>query len=383
MQKLKDTITIMIIALLIGLPLMKTHFSSGELSENENRFLAEFPQFDSLSTRILNREFMIDVEDWLNDHIGLRSRFRLIYAYYMNHLFHISTSDSVILGRSGFCYYTKNNNLDIAKGNYPLSDSDIAKIVITHHQVSDYYRKQGIRYFLALTPSKVSVYPEYLPFETPDNKTEPSEIVENALLQSGSDNVINIKPALLAGKNDEDLLFFRTDSHWNQRGTYIAYREIMKYLCPSTGILVAEWTSDVRTGDLYKSLGLITRYDKETVPVFSGANHSRLLEESELSPSFLSILKSTHEIQGSSYVEPAVYVNDSIPSGTLVIYGDSMTASYLNLPQYLSEHFHCVIQLRLRKISPEIDDYLDPDIVLYSTTERFVKSTLTTLDGQL
>ena len=236
---------------------------------------------------------------------------------------------------------------------------------------------------MALTPSKVSVYPEYLPFETPENVTEPSEIVENALLFSGSDNVINVKHAFLAGKSDGNCLFFRTDSHWNQQGSYTAYCEILKYLCSSAAPIAAEWTSSDRTGDLYKSLGLVTRWDKETVPKFSGYFQSRLLNGSEMSPLFLSLLRSAHEVQGSSFVEPAVYINDSVSSGTLVIYGDSMTASYLNLPQYLSEHFHCVIQLRLRQICPEIDDLLKPDIVLYSTTERLVKNTLTTLDGQL
>ena len=146
MQKLKDAVTIMILAFLIGLPLLSTHISGGELSESENRYLSELPRFDSLGTRIMNREFMIDVENWLNDHIGLRSRSRLIYAYYMNHFFHISTSDSVILGRTGFCYYTKNNNLAIAKGTYPLSEPEVEKIVLNHHLVSDYYSEKGIRY---------------------------------------------------------------------------------------------------------------------------------------------------------------------------------------------------------------------------------------------
>lgn len=378
LHKVFNKLILMAFALMIIIPIATTSFSGGEVSENEKRVLAEIPSTEDLGRRMLDRSFMQDTENWLNDHIGKRNGCRAVYAMIMYHGLNLSTSKDVELGRDGYCYFTKNNNLEIAKGTYEFSDKDIEKARDQYKRAKDYYSDRGTRFYLLLTPSKVSVYPEYLPFENNDSVKKPSEIAEKAI--NDPDNVINVKEALISGK-DKGRLFFLTDSHWNQRGTYQAYTEILKRTDPDEIPIPEKYESSRRTGDLFQELGLIKEMDKEEVPAFSYEWNSRQLEDDEIDPEFIDALKKEFEAQETDYVDPEIFVNENGSGGTLVIYGDSMMASYLNIPMYLCEHYNKVVVLRLRRISKNIDDMLQPDTVIFSSTERLVNPVLTQFAG--
>ena len=374
LHKVFNKIILLAFALMIIIPAATTSFSGGEVSENEKRRLAEIPSTEDLGTRLFNREFMDDTENWLNDHIGKRNGCRTVYAMIMYHCLNLSTSKDVVLGRDGYCFFTKNNNLEIAKGTYEFSDTDIEEVREQYTKAKDYYRARGTMFYLLLTPSKVSVYPEYLPFENKDSVKKPSEIAEEAI--NDPDNVINVKEKLISNK-DKGKLFFLTDSHWNQRGTYQAYTEILRKLRPGETPIREEYAGARRTGDLFQELGLIKERDKEEVPAFSYRWKSRQIAGDEIDPELIDALKKEFDAQETDYVDPEIFVNENGSGGTLVIYGDSMMASYLNIPMYLCEHYNKVVVLRLRRISSNIDDMLQPDTVIFSSTERLVNPVLT------
>ena len=374
LHKLLNKLLLIVFVSIIIVPLATTKFSGGEISEKEKRTLAEIPSAENLVERIFNREFMQDVENWLNDHIGKRNGCRTVYAILMYHGLNISTSEDVVLGQKGYCFFTRNSNLDIAKGNYPLTDDDLRLMRNQYEKVKDYYSERGTRFFLSLTPSKVSVYPEYLPFEIDEEAVQPSEIVESAI--NDPLHVINIKSKMISSKN-EGKLFFLTDSHWNQRGTYKAYEYLLKRIKPKEAPIEGNYKTSKRTGDLYQELGLIKKRDMEEEPVFVYEWRGRKLGSNEIDREFVEVLKQEFEAQETVYTEPEIFVNDSISEGTMVIYGDSMMAGYLKIPKYFSEHYNKVVVLRLRKISKEVDNILNPDIVIFSTTERLINPVLT------
>lgn len=374
LHKVFNKLILLAFALMIVIPIATTSFSGGEVSEQEKRMLAEIPSTEDLAARLFNREFMDDTENWLNDHIGKRNGCRSVYAMIMYHGLNLSTSKDVVLGRDGYCYFTKNNNLEIAKGTYEFSDKDIEAVRDQYKKAKAYYDARGTRFCLLLTPSKVSVYPEYLPFENDEKTKKPVEIAEDAI--NDPDNVINVKDKLISSK-DKGRLFFLTDSHWNQRGTYQAYTEILRKLRPGETPIREEYAGARRTGDLFQELGLIKERDKEEVPAFSYNWKSRQIAGDEIDPEFIDALKKEFDAQETDYVDPEIFVNENGSGGTLVIYGDSMMASYLNIPMYLCEHYNKVVVLRLRRISSNIDDMLQPDTVIFSSTERLVNPVLT------
>lgn len=374
MNKTENILVILVFLMLLAVPILTTNVKGGEISQSEKRVLAKFPTMVNLGERIANREFMRDVENWLNDHIGQRSISRKIYAQIMNRYLRISTSNSVLFGRKGWYFYTEGHNIEIAKGTYPLNRNDLHKIIMQQKRVADYYSAQKVRYFLCLTPSKVSIYPEYLPFKKKNKMVEPSEIVQKALDKNG--NVINVKKAVKS-KKSTGRLFHLTDSHWVHRGSYIAYTEILKKIDKSLKPIPQNYKPYKRTGDLFSLLGLEAPRYKEEVEGFSFQWNSKQLKDNELDQELLKAIKQSFKQQKTVYIRPEIFVNKKVKKGTVVIYGDSMMAGYLNVPKYLCEHFHKVVVLRLRKIAPELDDMIKPDIVIYSITERLIRDFLT------
>ena len=376
MNKVENILVTSVFIIMLAVPVFTTHISGGEISQSEKRTLAEIPSMDNLGSRIISRDFMVDVENWLNDHIGQRDTFRKIYAQVMNCYLRLSTSKSVLFGKKGWYYYTNDNNIEIAKGSYPLNAKQLKTIQEQQKRVAGYYARKNIRYILQLTPSKVSIYPEYLPFKKAKGITEPSEMIQRALRNNGE--VVNVKKVLKTNKS-KGKLFFQTDSHWNSRGSYLAYTELLKKIDNNLKPISQKWGTWKRTGDLFAQLGLVQDKYKEEVPAFAYKWNSRKLKSNEIDKKLMEKIKISFKKQKTAYIEPEIFINKNknkvIPK-TVLIYGDSMMASYLNMPKYLCEHYHRVIVLRLRKITPEVDNMIKPDIVVYSTTERLIKAVL-------
>ncbi|HXU26448.1 MAG TPA: hypothetical protein VN698_04390, partial [Bacteroidia bacterium] len=90
--------------------------------------------------------------------------------------------------------------------------------------------KNGAKYYLAVVPNKMSVYPEFLPNQIIkiSEKTRYDQIV--ALDNSPTINVIDVKENLLKHKNDGYDLYQHTDDHWNEYGAFYGYQAIMNRL---------------------------------------------------------------------------------------------------------------------------------------------------------
>ena len=79
-----------------------------------------------------------------------------------------------------------------------------------------------------LVPDKSTVYPEHLPPSV--TRVHPQSRLEQLLeyLSKHSDvPVVDLRRAMLAAKRQRSV-YYRTDTHWNGWGEYVAYREIME-----------------------------------------------------------------------------------------------------------------------------------------------------------
>jgi hypothetical protein len=82
----------------------------------------------------------------------------------------------------------------------------------------------GIPTALIIGPNKESIYPEYLP-----NEVVPSQVKYSSFFINKLTNVPNLvvhDPTfdLIRTKESDGYLYWKTDTHWNDKGAYIAYR---------------------------------------------------------------------------------------------------------------------------------------------------------------
>lgn len=365
------TVFLILFAALIIVPIITMDFMGGQYSTSEQRYLAGFP----LS---VNQEGNIDisksgVQSWVSDNIGQRNNLLKLYVNFKYKVLGQSTSDKVMFGKDGWMFYTPDNNIEIALGEYPMTEENLKNIAYNQQAISDYYKAQGVTYILMITPSKVSIYSEYLPMSSQTVAETPADIVTKYLRANTDVIVYNAKEALIEAKNDgADALFFKQDTHWNQRGSYYAYKGLHKVLVDNGVIddepIDVEFTDYEYVGEFSAMLGDAELLSPEVYPIPNGNFHSVISNSGEL----LERVNQMETQKGLLGFEANLYTNDNVQNGRLQIYGDSQTNIGLCLPLYLSEHFNTTVKYAIRNPSTEVDNIVNPDTVIFQCSERYI-----------
>lgn len=367
-------IVVIFFVLLLALPILKINIKEGTVSLNESRVLASFPKLLT-DDGSWNPDLKTEFETWINDNIGFRDLFLDIATTIKVKFFNQSSSDSVHIGLDGWLYYTENENLDIAKGTYTLTQEDLEVIAEQQQMLANYYESIGVEYVLVLTPSKVSVYPEFIGDSDYEITETPCDIVEAYLKEHTTVNVINVKQANIAQK-EEHQQFIKIDTHWTEAGVYTAYHEIIEKLnefgiVSSSPVSVEYGTVDIPSGDLTRMLGSPkvmgtevssdVRWEQSAVEIQEGEWYEQL-EDVRIKA------KNSYPIQ--------LFSNED-QEGTVLVYRDSQWEKNRNMPQLLAEHFGNVVTARIRSYNEELEDIANPDVVIFGCSERLINSILT------
>ena len=110
------------------------------------------------------------------------------------------------------------------------SASNIKDIIEDFSTLSQAANQSGTRVALLIGPNKSSVYAEYLPEEVAPSEKRYSTIITDELRGISNLQVVDPTDLLMKNKLDEGHLYWRTDTHWNQKGAYIAYRFLLDEL---------------------------------------------------------------------------------------------------------------------------------------------------------
>jgi peptidoglycan/LPS O-acetylase OafA/YrhL len=104
------------------------------------------------------------------------------------------------------------------------SDNETEAIKEIFSKVAEVSAKYNTKVVLIVAPNKSSVYTEYLPSELHPSTNnmyikyfiEKLKSVPNLTVYNPTDDFLNLK-------NTEGILYWRTDSHWNNKGAFFAY----------------------------------------------------------------------------------------------------------------------------------------------------------------
>lgn len=191
--------------------------------EGENRELATFPTFEGTWESAVAWPTGLDL--WFQDHFGFRST--LVQWFGQSRYFglHVSPSSLVVRGKQGWLYYADDAGLDDFISENPLPAGEVANWRETILRARNWCRAHSIAYVFTIVPDKHVIYPEN--FDDHVRQISPvsrADQVFTATLDTGV--VVDVRQALLAGKS-QDRLFHVTDTHWNDRGAFLAYQQII------------------------------------------------------------------------------------------------------------------------------------------------------------
>ena len=166
-----------------------------------------------------NADFLGDLTDYVADHFGFRQELVTANAALQTRLLCTSPAEDVIYGTDGWLYYAK--TLDDYQNHATLTESEAQQLAQTVKSMQDYCESRGARFLFTIAPNKSSLYPEHMPARYLTEDADGSyERVLPYLEQEG----VNYADLFSVFRAHANVLYYKTDSHWTNRGAVILPR---------------------------------------------------------------------------------------------------------------------------------------------------------------
>ena len=252
-------------------------------------------------------------------------------------------SNEVLLGKDGWLFYKATGDgtpLYDYMGINHFSEEELAKVYDNLVAIGDGISARGMDVIFMTVPNKEQVYSEYMP-DTVDKINDKSRLDELT-------EYIESKGGLIADRygyvdtskvlrtcKDTYPLFYRTDTHWTECGSYLALMELRRAMdqrvTPIDEVVFTDKGGFV--GDLAKISGSMDEY-------------------SDVNP----------------VIDASSINDDSTKDQVMLIIGDSFGDAMI----HSAKHFYKeVYWVRLKEYTDELDRY-EPDVVVVECVERYL-----------
>lgn len=216
-MKLAKIVYAVLICLLLSAALFLLPFSKG--TSAEKRPLSEFPEMFAQGK--VNMEFFSELDTWLAEHFPFRSAIISTNNLLKATLFGSSDEDQVIVGKNGWLYFSQ--TLPDYFGENVMTEAQLRQIVTTLSLMEEQVTQSGGKFVFTVAPNKNTIYPQYMPSYYRPSQTATNLDRLTALLREES-YFADLQGAL-SGSSEQ--LYHARDSHWNNLGALIAWREMV------------------------------------------------------------------------------------------------------------------------------------------------------------
>jgi len=363
MSKLLNALITVLFVLFLAVPtmwglIMSTHSNSWI----EKQRLAAIPKNPINWQEV--KKYPAAFDNYYADHFGFRWSLLSPYRHLKYFVGDSPLETSFFGADKGWIFYKSLEDGDVL-GDYRninrFSDKQLAKFIKHIKQKQSWLANQGIEYLFVLAPSKHYIYPEKMPSYIRQAHQQNLVIqLSQALDKHPEINYINLRPELLKSKNNQ-LLYYKSDTHWNYYGTNIAQYAIAKKLSGLFGGLIqpyllneSEFTEKTMvSGDLAQYMGL-----------------GHYFMEEKVSPKFDECSKFD--------AEKSRLFTTNCPDAKLkaLVFRDSF---FTSLQPYMSKYFKESTYIWEKMTFSRAKEYIQkskPDIVIEEWVDRFLPSSL-------
>ncbi|MCX7087636.1 MAG: hypothetical protein NTV00_06220 [Methylococcales bacterium] len=211
---------------IISTPLVLTLINdNSHLLQNERRVSSPLPAIPQSLYEW--PEFPAKLEQYIDDHFGLRPVFLWLYHQLKNAI-NDSSSKIVIHGKNDWLFYDQ--EIDSYRHISKYTEAQLIKFAETIEYRRLWLKSRGIDYVIIIAPNKSSIYPEYMPDYL--NKIQPESALDQLLSyakQHINVPILDLRSNLNQAKS-QGLLYYKYDTHWNIFGGNIAQYQIAQYL---------------------------------------------------------------------------------------------------------------------------------------------------------
>jgi hypothetical protein len=224
-----DRIFVVLFAALLAAPLvqMVTHVVPEPLVAERRQpqpIQALWPRLMAMDPTLAS-----DVNRWFNDRYGFRSVLLRLHHEIDYQAFGVA--DKVLIGSDDWLFVKGFVDSVVTDAHSGALD---AKLIDTLHGLRDCLARRGIKLVFVLTPTKSSIYPQFLPVRLPvDPPTRLSRRLAAALEHDPGLTFIDGEKILR--QHDDEILFYKTDIHMNFKASAYIGRETVARIADITG----------------------------------------------------------------------------------------------------------------------------------------------------
>lgn len=170
-----------------------------------------------------NSAFLPQTGTYFDKHFAFRPQSITADAMIQSRVFKTSDLDTVTVGSNGWLYYS--STLDDFLGRNTLSQKEINGILHNLTLVQETVVKKGAKFLFTIAPNKNTLYPENMPYyyQKAASETRNRDLFEKAVTDSG----LNYCDLFTLFKGQDEILYLKEDSHWNDKGALLAYNAIL------------------------------------------------------------------------------------------------------------------------------------------------------------
>lgn len=358
----RDRLVAIAFVLLVALPGAALVFTAKDtVTRFENRTMAPWP------TPALSREFAPAFERAFSDRFGARDALVVLHHAGILSLFGVSSHPNVLAAGDGWFYWLGEDAQSLARhyrGTASVPQNEIDDAVNELERRRAWLASMGIAYVVMMVPEKFTIYPDHLPaWIRKGDAPTPHDRFAQAMARHPELVFVDLRAALREARKRE-LVYYKTDSHWNYNGAIVGYEALMAAVQKALPGKVATIVPAARPpyvpgvdyyrGDLITFLGKPPGVREEDVAPFSkvlgdpGKRCGRRLDKGEY-PGF------------------EFWICDRPGLPRAVILRDSMAIPMIPL---LSENFARVVYVSSRKLDRAVIEREKPDIVIEELVER-------------
>ena len=247
--------------LCLGLSLGTLLLGTSGAAANER--LAEMPSLRTEAGRI-NTEYLGQLQSYVNDRFFLRQKL-ITLDRRMSHLLGVSGEDNVIAGTDGWLFFAE--TLGDYTGTGMMSSRDLFSGANNVALMEEYCRRNGKEFTFIIAPNKNSLYGQFMPDYGVKATTSNAEIFHDLLDQFQ----VRYVDLFTAFCQQEEVLYFAHDSHWNSKGAALGADLINRSFGIESNYFGGDFSQSVpHEGDLY-AMVFPGAKDKETNPVYGAA----------------------------------------------------------------------------------------------------------------
>ena len=170
----------------------------------------------------LNSDYPEQAGDYYSKQFALRAQAVDLDAQVQSGVFRTSNLDTVTVGSDGWLYYS--STLDDYLGRNTLSRREVNGIVHNLLLAQEYVESQGGSFLFTIAPNKNTLYPAHMPYYY----SKASSDVRNRDLftEAVGDSGLNYCDLFTLFQSQDEVLYLKQDSHWNNKGALLAFNSI-------------------------------------------------------------------------------------------------------------------------------------------------------------